>query len=108
MARFIPAPDLWNPDTRAALDSGALTLQPGQWIKTGEGPLSRFYRHNAATGHVVAFHGGKGWATRKFRAYVGAMREAERAKAAQRAARVSRPLPLRTFRVVGAILRRER
>lgn len=88
MARFIPAPDLWNPDTRAALDAGRLTLQPGQWIRLGEGgQLSRFYRHNMATGHVVAFHGREGWATRKLRAYVAGMREEARAAAARLEAR---------------------
>lgn len=70
MARYTPAPDLWHAPTREALDAGRLTLQPGQWIKCGPGPLSRFYRHNPATGHVVAFHGPAPHATRKLRAYV--------------------------------------
>lgn len=70
MARYLPAVDLWHAPTREALDAGRLSLQPGQWIKAGPGPLSRFYRHNPATGHVVAFHGPHGAATRKMRAYI--------------------------------------
>lgn len=71
MARFVPAPDLWDLDTRTALDAGTLKLQPGQWVRTGPGShLSRFYRHNPATGHVVAFHGPAPHATRKLLAYV--------------------------------------
>lgn len=80
MARYIPAPNLWDAATRAALDAGTLRLQPGQWIKLGEGGgaiRSRFYRHNPATGHVTAFHGPAGAATRKMREYVKAVREAE-------------------------------
>lgn len=108
MARFIPAPDLWNPDTRAALDSGALRLQPGQWIKCGPGPLSRFYSHNPATGHVTAFHGSGAWATRKLRAYVEAVRQAERQREAGRAARLSSAPAARLYAVAGAVLRRIR
>ena len=70
MGRFVKAPDLWDAATRAALDAGTLRLQPGQWIKCGPGHLSRFYRHNPATGHVVAFHGPAPMATRKLRAYL--------------------------------------
>lgn len=109
MARFIPAPDLWNPATRAALDAGTLTLQPGQWIKLGDGgQLSRFYRHNPATGHVVAFHGRDGWATRKLRAYVESMRYAERRKAAGLEVRPHTSPAARLYRVAGAIMRKVR
>lgn len=95
MARFQPAPDIWNPATRAALDSGALTLQPGQWIRLGDGgQLSRFYRHNPATGHIVAFHGLRGAATRKMREYVTGQRETRDARAL--AALVARYSPRRT------------
>lgn len=85
MARFQTAPDLWDADTRAALDAGILVLQPGQWFRLGAGgQLSRFYRHNPATGHVVAFHGRNGWATRKMREYVKAGRDAAAALEARR------------------------
>lgn len=71
MARYVAAPDLWDASTRADLDAGRLTLQPGQWVRLGD-QISRFYRHNPATGHVVAFHGPR--ATRKMSAYVAAGR----------------------------------
>lgn len=80
MARFQPAPDLWDADTRAALDAGTLQIQPGNWIRLGD-MLSRFYRHNPATGHVVAFHGPRGAATRKLREYVAGQREERDARA---------------------------
>lgn len=75
--QYRPTVDLWDATNRAALDAGTLQLQPGQWIFAGSPIRSRFYRHNAATGHVVAFHGqpGKrGVATRKMREYVAAGR----------------------------------
>jgi hypothetical protein len=108
VARFIPAPDLWNPETRADLDAGRLTLQPGQWVRCGGAQLSRFYRHNRATGHVVAFHGPAPHATRKLRAYV-ASGAAANARRAARGGLTPCPTPTpapATFRVVGAILRR--
>jgi len=74
MAQFQKAPNLWDAATREALDAGTLKLQPGNWINL-DGMMSRFYRHNPATGHVVAFHGPKGGATRKMRAYVAGQRE---------------------------------
>lgn len=80
MARYQTAPDLWDAATRARLDAGTLQLQPGQWIRLGD-MLSRFYRHNPATGHVVAFHGPKGKATRQMREYVAAGKELARSRA---------------------------
>ena len=79
MAKYLPTVDLWNPVTRADLDSGALKLQPGQWFVCGDkaATRSRFYRHNPATGQVVAFHGEpnkRGVATRKMREYVASGR----------------------------------
>lgn len=77
MARFVKAPDIWAMD-----DSERAKLQPGQWVRLGEsGQLSRFYRFNAATGHVVAFHGPN--PTRKLRQYVAG----EKAAAERRAIR---------------------
>lgn len=70
MARYVATVDLWDAGNREALDSGALVLQPGQWIRAGQDALSRFYRHNRATGHVVAFHGPRGRATRQMRGYI--------------------------------------
>ena len=96
MARYIPAPDLWDPATRADLDAGRLILQPGQWIKCGSRALSRFYRHNMATGHIVAFHGPAPHATRKLRSYI----------ASGTALRAKRAAHVPTYRVYGATLRR--
>lgn len=96
MARYQKAPDLWDPTTREALDAGKLVLQPGQWVQLGPDMLSRFYRHNPATGHVVAFHGPNGAATRKLRAYVAGQREEAAAMAERKATRlagVRGPLP---------------
>lgn len=86
MARFQTAPDLWDEATRAALDAGTLILQPGQWVRLGD-MLSRFYRHNRATGHIVAFHGPRGLATRKLREYVAGERKARDAALAREAER---------------------
>jgi hypothetical protein len=75
---YIAAPDLWNEETRAALDAGTLRLQSGQWIKCGGNVPSRFHHHNIATGHVCAFHGhakGSGQASRRYLAYVAGIKE---------------------------------
>lgn len=90
MAKFQPAVDLWDNDTRAALDAGTLRLQPGQWIRTGSVELSRFYSHNPATGHVVAFHGPDGIATRKLRQFVAGQREARNRAIRREVARACR------------------
>ena len=84
MAKYQPTVDLWDAASRAALDAGEIVLQPGQWIKCGPGARSRFYRHNPATGHVVAFHGANGYATRKMRAYVASARAHDAGRLARR------------------------
>lgn len=47
MAKFIKSPNLWNQETVQAIKSGALVLQPGQWVHCGneEGHKSRFVRY---------------------------------------------------------------
>lgn len=34
--------DLWNPTISQAVHNGTMKLQRGQWVKCGEGALSRF------------------------------------------------------------------
>ena len=60
--RYLPVLDVWNPVIYAAIDSGALRLQRGQWIKCGPDAtyLSRYYGHVRRGGHVqhiTAYHG---------------------------------------------------
>lgn len=40
--KYLPTIDLWNPAVSAALRSGQLKLQPGQWVKCGGDKPSRF------------------------------------------------------------------
>lgn len=129
MARYLPTPDIWNMETRADLDAGRLILQPGQWIQCGPGARSRFHRFNRDTGHIVAFHGPVGpySASAKYRAYLAGQREEAAYRIARAEARetnravaailtrgrpgaevVSRVAPSRTYRVVGAIMRKVR
>ena len=42
MAKFIKTVDLWNSRTIAAINSGKLVLQVGQWVQCGSGKKSRF------------------------------------------------------------------
>jgi hypothetical protein len=40
--KFLPTVNLWDAATAAALRSGQLKLQRGQWCQCGEGARSRF------------------------------------------------------------------
>jgi len=69
--RYLPTLDVWEPAISAAIDSGALRLQRGQWVKCGDSPYrSRIHEIKRRGGHVVhirAFHGPD--ASRKFLEY---------------------------------------
>jgi len=55
--KYLPAIDLWGNGVQAALRAGALVLQSGQWVRCGDGPLSRFDYCDTRTGYVRAYHG---------------------------------------------------
>ena len=64
--RYLPTLDLWNSGIHSALVSGQLKLQSGQWVRCGEGKLSRFI--GISNGVINAVHwSGSGRSTnRKF------------------------------------------
>ena len=65
--KYLPVIDVWNNAINAALRSGQLKLQRGQWISCGGKPYSRFVGINLKTGTIDACHGGNGKeVTRKF------------------------------------------
>lgn len=44
--RYLPTVDLWANGgvMQTAIRTGQVKLQPGQWVRCGQGPLSRFVR----------------------------------------------------------------
>ena len=65
--KYLPVVDVWNNAIYAALRSGQLKLQRGQWISCGGKPYSRFVGINLKTGTIDACHGGNAKeVTRKF------------------------------------------
>ncbi|HHP5454822.1 TPA: hypothetical protein ACSCXL_004324 [Aeromonas veronii] len=66
--KFIPAPDMWDPQVQQAVISGALKLLPGQRIRCGSGRTSIFAGVTAG-GTIWAVHwNGKGYNWDQFRA----------------------------------------
>lgn len=66
--KYQPVVDLWEPGCADALRAGTLRLQSGQWVRCGQGPLSRFDAVNAY--HIRVFHGATASeAGRKYRLY---------------------------------------
>jgi len=57
--KYLPAINLWGSGVQAALRAGQLQLQSGQWVRCGDGPLSR-YDYCTRTGYVRAYHGPEG------------------------------------------------
>jgi hypothetical protein len=60
--RYLPVVDLWDAAIYAAIDTGALRLQRGQWVRCGKDAtyLSRYYGCRRSGGYVqniTAFHG---------------------------------------------------
>ncbi len=43
--RYLKTLDLWDNNTQTAIISGQIKLQAGQWVKCGEGKLSRFVKN---------------------------------------------------------------
>lgn len=85
--RYLPVVDVWNPAVHAALATGQLRLQCGQWITCGPdaGYKSRF--HHAHKGYICAFHGPQ--ASKQFRSYASGQKEGQRRLAAARSARAA-------------------
>lgn len=52
--RYLPTIDLWNPALAAAVRTGQLKLQPGQWVRCGSPKPSRFVK--ASRTSVWAVH----------------------------------------------------
>lgn len=56
--RYLPTVDLWDATISAAIHSGQLKLQSGQWVRCGSDNLSRFAyvtrsKHGA---YIRAYH----------------------------------------------------
>ena len=63
MAKFLPTVNLWNPTIDAALRSGQLKLQRGQWVhcgtfSDGTGCKSRFLEVTKGGGTIRCVDGG--------------------------------------------------
>jgi hypothetical protein len=56
--KYLPVVNLWDAETHAAITSGRLKLQRGQWVSCGGRPLSRWIGYNGVTMEVA--HGGNG------------------------------------------------
>lgn len=52
--KYLPVVDLWNPALAAAVRTGQLKLQPGQWVRCGSAQPSRFVK--ASSTSVWAVH----------------------------------------------------
>ena len=57
--RYLPCVDLWSIPIQAAVRSGQLRLQAGQWVQCGPGPKSRFVSLRQS-GSIWAVHAGRG------------------------------------------------
>jgi hypothetical protein len=55
MSKFLPAINVYEGDILSRLIEGTLTFQPGQWIRCGQGPCSRWCGVTV-TGSLVAAH----------------------------------------------------
>lgn len=55
--RYLPTIDLWNPALNAAVRSGQLKLQSGQWVKCGSEKLSRFVKASSTSIWAVHWQG---------------------------------------------------
>jgi len=74
--KYLPVVDVWNSAIYAALRSGQLKLQTGQWISCGGKPYSRFVGINLKTGTIDACHGGNGKeVTKRFVSRINIKRE---------------------------------
>lgn len=73
--KYLPTVDAWNPAISAALHSGQLRLQSGQWIQCGDGPKSRFIKATRYGIHAKHYSGPKSTATHKYLEWVRGQRE---------------------------------
>lgn len=70
--KYLPTVDLWSPAIAAAVRSGQLKLQPGQWVRCGSAKLSRFVKTTRHTVWAVHPHGEAGVSNDRFRALLAA------------------------------------
>lgn len=76
MAIYQKPLDLWCENTTRGILSGAVKIQPGQWVKCGGGPLSRYVSHDPAAGTFNVVHGGGKDAADLFRRRINAVKMA--------------------------------
>jgi hypothetical protein len=55
--RYLPTIDLWDSATQAAVLSGSLTLQAGQWVQCGGERLSRYVKTTGRSLWVAHWQG---------------------------------------------------
>lgn len=70
--KYLPTVDLWSPAIAAAVRTGQLKLQPGQWVRCGSAKLSRFVKTTKHTVWAVHPHGEAGVSHTRFRALLAA------------------------------------
>lgn len=58
--RYLPTVDLWNNAIHAAVCSGQIRLQPGQWVRCGQQRPSRFVRWTGRSMQAVHPQGARG------------------------------------------------
>jgi hypothetical protein len=94
--KYLPKIDVWAPGITEALRSGALRLQPGQWIECGTGSRkyghypSRFSHVTRGGGIIVAYHGPD--AAKQFLAVKAGEKAAQAFLDACRSARLAAPV----------------
>ena len=68
--RYLPAVNVHDPSISAAIYSGALRLQCGQWLQTGDKNLSRFVKFTGASIWAAHWDGSKKARAERFRQLV--------------------------------------
>lgn len=72
--KYLKTIDLWNPETEAAVLSGALKLQAGQWVKCGGDKLSRYVKNTGRSLWVAHWQGTPAASQARFRDLLSASR----------------------------------
>jgi hypothetical protein len=70
--KYLPTVDLWNPALAAAVRTGQLKLQPGQWVRCGSAKLSRFVKASRTSVWAVHPQGPAGVSNDRFQALLAA------------------------------------
>ena len=70
--KYLPAINLWDNATHQAVLSGQIKLQAGQWVRCGNGRLSRFVRTTGRSIWVAHWQGSADATEKRFKALLKA------------------------------------